>query len=137
MSPLPAEATVLVVEDQPDNLLVAEILLREDVGVRECLGARSADAAFALAATAPPIDLVLLDLQMPGEDGFTALGRLRRDPRFGQARIIALTALVMASDVERARRAGFEGFIGKPIDIDRFPGQIRRALAGEPVWEPQ
>jgi len=80
--------------------------------------------------------LILLDLQLPGKDGYTILQELRANPALVHTPIVALTANVMKSDVEQARTAGFDGFIGKPIDGRRFPSQIRRLLAGETVWEP-
>ncbi len=81
------------------------------------------------------IDLVLLDIQIPNEDGYALMQRIRAHPRLRQAAVVAVTASVMPQDVARAREAGFDGFIGKPIDADRFPDQIRRVLGGEAVWE--
>jgi two-component system cell cycle response regulator DivK len=60
---------------------------------------------------------------------------LRAHRRFKDALIVAVTADVSMENMEQARRAGFDGFIGKPIDPDRFPNQIRDILQGEEVWE--
>jgi two-component system cell cycle response regulator DivK len=81
--------------------------------------------------TARP-ELVLMDIQLPGKDGFALLEEIRQSPqrRLG---VIALTAHAMSGDRERAMRAGFNGYITKPIDIRQFPEQIARALAGETV----
>ena len=80
-------------------------------------------------------DLVLLDLQLRGDSGYQMLIWLR--PALIGIPIIAVTAQVMPDEVTHAEQAGFDGFIGKPLDFDHFPGQIRRVLAGERVWEPR
>jgi two-component system cell cycle response regulator DivK len=63
------------------------------------------------------------------------LEKLRAHPRFKDTLIIAVTADVSMENLEHARHAAFDGFIGKPIDPDRFPNQIRNILQGEQVWE--
>jgi two-component system cell cycle response regulator DivK len=72
---------------------------------------------------------------LPYEDGYDALSKLRADDRFKDTRVVAVTADANAASMEKARQAGFDGFLGKPIDPDRFPDQIRRVLQGERVWE--
>jgi two-component system cell cycle response regulator DivK len=64
------------------------------------------------------------------------LRKLRASPHLAGAKIVAVTAGVTQMDVARAEAAEFDGFIGKPLDFDRFPEQIRRILAGERVWMP-
>ncbi|MFN2274683.1 MAG: response regulator, partial [Anaerolineales bacterium] len=59
----------------------------------------------------------------------------RADPDLRHIPVVAVTAYASEEQMQRARQAGFDGFIGKPLDPDRFPDQIRRALAGQPVWE--
>jgi two-component system cell cycle response regulator DivK len=73
--------------------------------------------------------LALMDIQLPGKDGFTLLGEIRGSPH-AALRVFALTAHAMSGDRERALEAGFDGYITKPIDIRSFPEQIHRALAG-------
>ena len=133
------QATVLVVEDNPDNLFIALEILRAKVRVRSCAGAATGRQLFALieAGLEPPVDIILLDLQLPQEDGYTVLQRVREQPQLAATRVVAMTANVMVADVERARAAGFDGFIGKPIDQRRFPTQLARILQGEAVWEPR
>jgi CheY-like chemotaxis protein len=77
-------------------------------------------------------ELVLMDIQLPGKDGFALLREIRQSPYRG-LRVIALTAHAMSGDRERALQAGFDGYITKPIDIRQFPDQVARALAGETV----
>ena len=79
-------------------------------------------------------DLVLMDIQLPGQDGFALLESIRSSA-VPDCRVVALTAHAMAGDRERALQAGFDGYISKPIDIRAFPDQIERALAGETVTD--
>lgn len=138
MSPKPNAPNVIVVEDNTDNLLVLEILLTEDVGA-VCLGVPSAQQFWALLRQQPELhlDLILLDLQMPRQGGAMLLQEIRDTPVLSKTRIVAVTANVLPIYVEQAKTAGFDGFIGKPIDRHRFPHQIMRLLQGEEVWEAQ
>ena|SRR3712207_1004674 len=133
------QATVVVVEDNADNLFIVSDMLREDVGVKYCNGRASGRQFFKLLESNLHlnVDLILLDIQIPGEDGYEVLRQIRAMPRLRHITVVALTANVMPQDVQRARESGFDGFIGKPIDGSRFPQQILRILAGEAVWEPR
>jgi two-component system, cell cycle response regulator DivK len=142
----PQTAKVVVIEDNLDNMELITSLLREDVGVYYCNTRPSGHTFFSWFQDSAhlhsnphlrQLDLVLLDLQIPREDGYAVIKKLRTLPELRQTRIIAVTANVMAQDVTRCRESGFDGFIGKPISVDRFPVQICRILAGEPVWEPR
>ena len=129
-----ATVRVLVVEDDENNRLVVSRLLRlagvSDDRIFTAIG----DASGYLASGAAKVDLVLLDLQLPGKDGYAVLGELRSDPATRDLMVVALTANVMRQDVERCREAGFDGFIGKPIDGRRFRETFARILEGEGVW---
>jgi two-component system cell cycle response regulator DivK len=132
-----ADAVILVAEDNPDNLFIALESLRR-AGVGYCDGCASGLQLFNLIANlGRPVDLVLLDLQIPVEDGYAILARIRSAPRLRDTRVVALTANVMPDDLAQARAAGFDGLIGKPISRRRFVLQITRALMGEGVWEPR
>lgn len=135
----PHDATILVVEDNADNLFIIMDMLQEDLQVRYCNARASGRQLFKLLEEKPElqIDLLLLDLQIPGEDGYKVLQRVRETQRMAQLKVVAVTANVMPQDVEKARAAGFDGFIGKPLNRRRFPEQIRRILADQPVWEPR
>jgi two-component system cell cycle response regulator DivK len=131
----PQQARVLVVEDDANNRLVVVKLLKLAGVLPENIFEIEGEAAAYLRAQPPDsVDIVLLDLQLPGKDGYTILQELRADPALAGIPVIALTANVMRADVARARAAGFDGFIGKPIDGRRFPDWVRRLLAGEQVW---
>lgn len=125
-------AAVAVVEDDENSLLVTQQLLRV-CGVRRIFGFRS--AAEALAGLDGNVDLVLLDVELGSESGFSVLARLRRDPRLARATVVALTSNILPQDVQRARETGFDGFIGKPLNFERFPDQIQSLLEGQAVWQ--
>ena len=85
--------------------------------------------------TQPRPDLVLMDLHLPYQDGYEALAKLRSDPRFAETRVVAVTADANPTTMEKVKKAGFDGFLGKPIDPDKFPNQIIEILQGENVWD--
>ena len=130
----PRDAYVLVVEDNLQNLVLIARLLAF-LGVRRYEWKASGWQVLEFADTMPRVDLVLMDIHLPYEDGYDALSKLRADPRFKDTRVVAVTADASPTTMEKARQAGFDGFLGKPIDPDRFPDQIRRILRGEQVWD--
>jgi two-component system, cell cycle response regulator DivK len=112
---------VLYIEDKPDNrMLVRRILMVEDIDVIE---AENADAGIMLAQQEMP-DLILMDINMPGKDGYSATNDIRQLHALDHIPIVALTANVMKGDKERSIDAGCDGYIPKPIDVDRFPSEI-------------
>jgi two-component system cell cycle response regulator DivK len=125
--------TVLVVEDNVSNFVLTARLLGY-IGVH-CEWKTSGYEVVEYADSLPRLDLILLDIRLPYEDGFSALQKIRQSPRLKEARVVAVTAEASADQMRKAREASFDGFIGKPLNPDRFPEQIRRILSGEPVWE--
>lgn len=132
----PEDAHVLVIEDDANNLMITVDLLRM-MGVRYVNARASGRQALKLIEAMSRVDLILLDIQLPYEDGYQVLRQLRAHPKLRATRIVAVTANVLPQDEARARAAGFDGFIGKPIDFDRFPQQIRSLLEGAEVWQPR
>ncbi len=130
------EAHVLVIEDNPDNLLVATHLLRL-AGVKYINSRASGYQGIKLAETLPRVDLILLDIQLPGEDGYEILQRIRQHPVLHQTTVLAVTANILPQDEQKARDAGFDGFIGKPLDPMHFPQQIQDVLQGQTIWHPR
>ena len=132
-SSIPKDAAVLVVEDNVSNfVLIARIL--GYLGIH-CEWKTSGYEVLEYADTLPRLDLILMDIRLPYEDGFGAQQKLRASERFKTVPIVAVTAEANLEQMNRARAAGFDGFLGKPLDPDRFPEQIRRILNGESVWE--
>jgi len=130
----PNDACVLIVEDNLQNLLLISRLL-DRLGVRLSEWKSSGWEIMQVAKTMPHVDLVLLDLNLPLENGYEVLARLRNDPHFAAARIVAVTGDADKASMQRAKAAGFDGFLGKPIVVSKFPTQITDILAGKPVWD--
>jgi CheY-like chemotaxis protein len=120
-----ADQLILIIEDNERNLkLVRDVLQFNGFQTAE---ARTAEDGLALASVSPP-DLVLLDLQLPGIDGMEAFRQLRGSPPTAGVPVVAVTALAMKADRERVLRAGFDGYLEKPISVRELPGQVRAFL---------
>jgi len=114
-----------VVEDNPLNLKL----------VRDVLGAAGYDVVAAASgeeglreAMGQPPDLVLMDLQLPGIDGFETMRRLRQGPLAADVPVVAVTASAMAEDQANATRAGFDGYLEKPISVRALVGEVEGFL---------
>lgn len=130
----PKNAYVLVVEDNLQNLVLIARLLAF-IGVRRYEWKASGWQVLEFADTMPRVDLVLMDLHLPYEDGYDALAKLRSAPHFANTRVVAVTADANPTSMEKAKNAGFDGFLGKPIDPDKFPDQITDILQGKSIWD--
>ena len=130
----PSKANVLVVEDNvPNFVLVARLLAF--MGIQKCEWKTTGWGVVEFAKTMPKVDLILMDLGLPHEDGYEALQQIRADEELRETLVVVVTAQGSTVEMQKARQAGFDGFISKPLDVDLFPEQIRRILNGEPVWE--
>jgi len=119
------EPAVLVVEDESAlSTLLRYNLERE--GYRLELAGSAVEARAVLARTLP--DLILMDIQLPGMDGLTFTSELKADPVSAGVPVVALTALAMAGDRERALAAGCIGYISKPINTRTFADEVRGYL---------
>lgn len=118
---------IVVVEDQPDSLkLLATLLtLRGHTVIPLASGD---DLVQTVRARTPPPDLVLLDIQLPGRDGYALLQDLKAIQGDHRWKVVALTAHAMPADREKAMAAGFDGYITKPIDIRAFPADVAAFL---------
>jgi two-component system, cell cycle response regulator DivK len=132
-SSIPKDAAVLVVEDNVSNFVLIARMLGY-LGIH-CEWKTSGYEVLEYADSLPRLDLILMDIRLPYEDGFGAQQKLRGAERFKAIPIVAVTAEASVEQMKKARDAGFDGFLGKPLDPDRFPDQIRRILSGEQVWE--
>jgi two-component system, cell cycle response regulator DivK len=118
---------ILIVEDNDKNLKLTRDLLRYH-GF-DTIEATNAEDGITLARERRP-QLVLMDIQLPGMDGVSALHELRGDAATAAIPVVALTASVMKEDRERFDKAGFDGFITKPISVKEFPDQVRGYMRG-------
>lgn len=119
---------VLVVDDSDLNRKLVTTLLHANVF--DVLQAEDAEHAIILAINELP-DLILMDIQLPGMDGYEATRRLRETPETSNIPIIALTAHAMPADEQRAREAGCNGYISKPINTRNFVPQLRKYMGGQ------
>jgi two-component system, cell cycle response regulator DivK len=127
------DKTVLVVEDNVSNfVLIARML--GFLGIH-CEWKTSGYEVVEYADTLPTLDLILMDIRLPYEDGYGALKKIRQSLRLKNIPVIAITAEASQEQINKARASGFDGFLGKPLDPDRFPDQIQRILNGEQVWD--
>ena len=125
-----ASPLILVVDDNPaGQLLVTTVLEME--GFQVDRAASSFDVLERLRTSTP--DLILMDVQLPGQDGLSLTRQLKADPATASIRIVALTAYAMAGDREQAIAAGCVGYITKPIDTRSLGDQVRSFLAAEPT----
>jgi two-component system, cell cycle response regulator DivK len=120
---------ILVVDDNLLNLKLIHVLLRsEGYVVRSCVDAEQ--VLEALPSFRPRV--ILMDLQLPGTDGLTLTRRIKADPATRDIVVIALTADAMKGDEEKARAAGCDGYLSKPIDIKRITDQLAASLCHTP-----
>ena len=125
--------TVLVVDDHLPNLALLEHLLQiHGYDVMTAEGAK--DALAALAQKTPR--LILMDLQMPGIDGFQLTRMLKSSPATAQVPIVAVTSFAMSGDKERALAAGCDGYVTKPIDTRTLPALVARYVNGAAPADP-
>jgi len=118
---MPASKLILYVEDNLENrILVRRLLMSEGYTVLE---AENANQALALLSKHTP-DLILMDINMPDMDGYTLTADLKTRPQLHSVPIVALTANVMRGDREKVFSSGCNGYIEKPIDVDRFLDEV-------------
>jgi CheY-like chemotaxis protein len=120
---------ILIVDDNAMNLKVARVLLQA-AGYVVRTAATAAEALTAMQTFRPR--LILMDLQMPGMDGYALTRRLKADLATRNIVILAVTAYAMKGDEQKAYEAGCQMYITKPINTRSLPGTIAQFLAGSP-----
>ena len=126
---------VLYVEDNPVNLELVQALCAQFWPNMQLLSASTAEVGLELAAAQRP-DLILMDINLPGMDGYQALARLQADANLCRIPVLAVTANAMKENIERGRAAGFADYLTKPIDIPKFIATLDRLLAPLPDHSP-
>jgi CheY-like chemotaxis protein len=121
---------VLAVDDNALNLKLLKVLLTQHG--YDVVTAVDATSMLDAMATARP-ELILLDLQLPGTDGFEIARRLKADPATSSIPIVAVTAFAMVGDEDRALNAGCDAYVRKPIDIKTLPPLIASLLQRSPT----
>ena len=120
-----AQELILIVEDNEKNLKLVRDLLQ--FNGYETIEAITAEEGIEIARTHHPV-LILMDIQLPGMDGITALKHLRADPLTKAIPVVAITASVMTTERKEILEAGFEGYQAKPINIKEFIPAIKNVL---------
>ena len=119
---------ILIVEDNEKNLkLVRDVL---QVKGYRTLEAGTAEDGIRLAVESKP-DLILMDIHLPGMNGIEARRLLRKDPATAAIPVVAVTASVMQQDRKQITEAGFEAYVGKPINLQEFLATVRGLLSGD------
>jgi two-component system, cell cycle response regulator DivK len=125
------KAHAIIIEDNVQNSTVLmKLLSQSGVSATQVSDSNKLDSALQSVKGA---DVVFLDLEMPGKNGYEVFEALKADTRFQSIPIVAYT--VHVSEINEAHKLGFHSFLGKPLDSDRFPDQLARILSGEPVWD--
>lgn len=121
----------LIIDDNPLNVDVLRLML-ERMHVISITASTLREAGALIGQIEPP-NVVFLDLEFPHGDGFAFLETLKAAPQLSGVPIVAYS--VHTSEIDRARRLGFDSFLGKPLNAQRFPEQLENILKGVPVWE--
>jgi CheY-like chemotaxis protein len=120
-----ASEPILIVDDNQLNLKLTRILLQKSGFTVRTAG--DGNEALALLEEFTP-SLILMDVQLPGVDGLEVTRRIKSNPATSNIIVVALTAYAMKGDEEKARAAGCDGYITKPVDTRKLPGQIQGYL---------
>ena len=117
---------ILVVEDNETNQMLTVAVLERD-GYRVVVAGSAEEARHRMETETP--QLILMDVQLPGEDGLAFTRQLKRNPATSPIPVVAMTAHAMQGDADLAMKAGCSGYIAKPIDTRALAEQVRRYLA--------
>jgi CheY-like chemotaxis protein len=121
-----ANCTVLLVDDDPRNLFaLSSVLERRNMKV---LTATNGSEAIQLVESTPQLGIVLMDIMMPGMDGYQAIGAIRQNPAHRRLPIIALTAKAMKGDREKCLEAGASDYLAKPVNTEQLLSTLRNWL---------
>jgi len=123
--------TALVIDDNNMNLETLSVLLNKE-GF-EAVTLTSPRQIFDTLDEIGQVDIVFLDLEFPNDDGIQMIDEIKTHPVLQDVPIVAYS--VHISEIQETRDAGFNSFIGKPLDVSTFPSQLRRILNGEAVWD--
>ena len=123
----PPKVLLYIEDDLANRILVRRVM--EAQGYR-VLDAEDGPQGLKI-AQAEQLGVILVDIHMPGMDGFEVMAQLRAIPSTASVPLVAVTAMVMKGDRERTLEAGCSAYIEKPIDVDLLPDQIAAVLAGE------
>jgi two-component system cell cycle response regulator DivK len=130
MNPMTDRQALVIDDNALNNEILATLLEHEGIEAIYITSPRHLDTALANLSN---LKVIFLDLEIPNYNGFEIHQKLRDDGRFDRIPIVAYT--VHTNEIDQVRRAGFDGFLGKPINPDQFPNHLARIIRGEAVWE--
>jgi two-component system, cell cycle response regulator DivK len=120
----------LIVDDNNKNLSVlSRLLSKQGISCTEVMNPIHLDDIL---QNLSQVDIAFIDLELPEVTGYEILEKLKSDARFHSIPMVAYT--VHVSEITVAHQQGFDSFLGKPLDADRFPDQLAKILRGEAVW---
>lgn len=132
---MPDDLSFLYVEDDAYSRQVVNMLLTRVLGYSNITIFEDSNSFMTrLKELSRKPDVFFVDIQMTPHDGYAVLKMLRDHPDYKDATVVAMTANVMATDIDKLKQTGFDGLIGKPIDRKLFPELVTKILEGEPVW---
>ncbi len=129
-----ASVNALVVEDDAGGMAIIGVMMRF-LNIKSYINTTGEGVVQMAKAMKPGPDIIFLDLNLPRTTGYDVLKEIRAEPSLVDIPVIAVTAQDADTEIPKTREAGFNGYIGKPLNRLRFPRQLRRILAGEEVWE--
>ncbi|MBG6234836.1 CheY-like chemotaxis protein [Pedobacter sp. CAN_A7] len=109
---------ILIIDDDNRNIFALTAVLKAKG--YQCMSALFAEDGLQLISQHPEIAVVLMDMMMPGMDGYEAIARMKETPEFKEIPVIAVTAQAMVGDKERCINAGAVGYISKPVNVDNL-----------------
>jgi len=125
--------TALVVEDDAGGMAIIGVMMRH-LGINAYINTSGDDVLPMANAMPKKPDIIFLDINLPNTTGYEILADLRNYDRYKDAVIVAVTAQDADTEIPKAKEAGFDAYISKPISRMRFPKQLRRILDGDEVW---
>lgn len=124
----------LVVEDDAGGMAIIGVMMRY-LGIDAYINTTGEGVITMADAMKDIPDIIFLDINLPRTTGYEIIKTLRASDRYKDCTIVAVTAQDADTEIPKAKEAGFDAYIGKPISRMRFPKQLRRILNGEEVWE--
>lgn len=109
---------ILIIDDDSKNIFALSAVLK--ARKYQCVSAQSADQGFQILAANPNISVVLMDMMMPGMDGYEAISIMKQDEKLKDIPVIAITAQAMTGDREKCLEAGASGYVSKPVNVDEL-----------------
>lgn len=129
-----SKLNALVVEDDAGGMAIIGVMMRH-LGIKAFINTTGEGVVGMAHAMSPAPDIIFLDINLPRTTGYEILKEIREDTQLKEVTVVAVTAQDADTEIPKAKAAGFDAYIGKPISRMRFPRQLRRILKGEDVWE--